>query len=304
MQKSDAKNDDNLLYKNLFSLVLKKINLMLVIILTGASLSLVYSLSLENIYKSKMLLIPSSGEDSLLDNDTLSLLSSTRYNIGNQQVSKSEEGLARIKSYDFFINYFLPNIRLENLIAQKKWVSQSNSIIYDKKIYDSEKNKWTKKTSNKNETPSLQEAYKIYKQILSIQENQLNAFVTISIEHISPYIAKRWLEIILYEVNESMRIADQIQAEKAIIFLNEKSKSVNLQPLRDSLAALLEEEMRTIMLTSSNQLYVFNAIDPPIVPEFKSKPSRALICILGTMLSIILALLAIIAMNFKLILNR
>jgi LPS O-antigen subunit length determinant protein (WzzB/FepE family) len=38
------------------------------------------------------------------------------------------------------------------------------------------------------------------------------------------------------------------------------------------------------MLAQVREEYVFTAIDPAVVPEKKSEPSRALICILITML--------------------
>ena len=38
------------------------------------------------------------------------------------------------------------------------------------------------------------------------------------------------------------------------------------------------------MLAEVRQEYVFKTIDPAVVPEEKSKPSRALICVLGVIL--------------------
>ena len=38
------------------------------------------------------------------------------------------------------------------------------------------------------------------------------------------------------------------------------------------------------MLANVSKDYVFDIIDPPVVPELKSKPSRALIFVLGTLL--------------------
>ena len=52
------------------------------------------------------------------------------------------------------------------------------------------------------------------------------------------------------------------------------------------------------MLASANEDYVFKIIDSPLIPEEKSKPSRALICIFGTILGAFINLI-IILQRFK-----
>ncbi len=57
-----------------------------------------------------------------------------------------------------------------------------------------------------------------------------------------------------------------------------------LVSLDEVFAQLIEEQTKTIMLANVSKDYVFDVIDPPVAPELKSKPSRALICVLGTLL--------------------
>ena len=38
------------------------------------------------------------------------------------------------------------------------------------------------------------------------------------------------------------------------------------------------------MLSQVREEYTFKTIDPAVIPEDKSKPKRALICVLGTLL--------------------
>ena len=52
--------------------------------------------------------------------------------------------------------------------------------------------------------------------------------------------------------------------------------------LDEVFAQLIEEQTKTIMLANVSKDYVFDVIDPPVAPELKSKPSRAVICVLGT----------------------
>jgi LPS O-antigen subunit length determinant protein (WzzB/FepE family) len=52
------------------------------------------------------------------------------------------------------------------------------------------------------------------------------------------------------------------------------------------------------MLTKVRTEYVFKTIDPPIVPEKKAKPKRALICALGTLLGLMLAITVVLIRHF------
>ena len=98
--------------------------------------SVLYALSLPNIYISKTLLMPTSSEESLSSKlgsvSSLAQFSGVRF--ATENVTKSQEAIERIKSLKFFTTYFLPNIKLENIVAQKDWDPELNKIIYDDKI--------------------------------------------------------------------------------------------------------------------------------------------------------------------------
>ena len=123
-----------------------------------------------------------------------------------------------------------------------------------------------------------------------VNEDIKTSFVTVSIEHKSPIIAQRWVDLIISQINESMRISDSNDAKEYINFLSATSQSANIKSLKEVLANLLEDQMQILMLASSNDNYVFKIIDSAIVPEQKAGPSRAIICILGTLLGLMLSL--------------
>ena len=57
---------------------------------------------------------------------------------------------------------------------------------------------------------------------------------------------------------------------------------------------LMKEETQKLALVEAKEFYVYEYIDPPVVMEKKSEPSRALICIIfalfGGMLSVTIVL--------------
>jgi capsular polysaccharide biosynthesis protein len=136
-------------------------------------------------------------------------------------------------------------------------------------------------------------AYKEYLKILDISESNKNSFVSISIKHLSPYIAKDWLNIIIFNINESMREEDKKNANKAITFLSEASSSTNIKTILDKNSLLLENQIQNLMLASSNESYIFKSLDPPFIPEKKSSPARAIICITGFFIGLFCSLVFI-----------
>lgn len=267
----------------------------IIIIITSAIslLALIYSLLLPNIYTSKTTLAPQDSSENISSSigQFSSIAALGGINLPADSATMSQEAIKRITSYSFFSEYFLPNIKLENIMAAESWDPKNDLIIYDNNDFNAEKSTWIRKVKfPKTVIPSNQEAYRKYQDIIKISEDKDTSFVSLSVDHVSPKIAKEWAEIIVNEINSSMQNRDRKRAESSIEFLNDYSKSNNLQALQDAISNLLEIEMQTLMLTSADDSYVYKIIDYPIVPEEKSKPDRLFILISGTLLGFLISL--------------
>ena len=260
-----------------------------------AILSIVISLSFNNIYTSKTLLAPKQDDQTLSSQlrGLSGLAGIAGIGIPNNSSSRSQEAIERIQSFDFFTNDFLPNIELKNLMALKKWDKEQDILIYKSNLYDIKQEKWVESP------PTKQMSYDEYRGILQIDEDDKTGFITISVKHISPKISKKWVDVIIYNINESMRELDKETAKSSIEFLNDSAKSTSVQSVRDAISSLLESQMQKLMLASSDEAYVFKIIDSPIVPEKKSQPNRMLICIFGTLFGAILSILAVLILNSR-----
>ena len=190
----------------------------------------------------------------------------------------------------------LANIHLPDLMAVKSWNSKTNTLAFDESIYDTSSNTWIRDYSYpQQQIPSAQESYEVFKQQVSLSEDKKSGFITISIKHQSPFVAKQWVELVVNEVNAFYRQKDKSESEKSVSYLNQQISMTGLSEIKQVLAQLLQEETKKLTLIEANQYYVFDYIDPPAVMEKKSEPKRALICILsallGGMLSIFLVLI-------------
>ena len=67
-----------------------------------------------------------------------------------------------------------------------------------------------------------------------------------------------------------MRDDAKRRASVSIEFLNDSESKTNIQPLKEAISILLENEIKTLMLASANEDYVFKIIDSPLIPEEKS----------------------------------
>ena len=261
---------------------------------------LVYSLLLPNIYEAKAMLVPvnpSSGIAGALGSYSgLAGIAGISLSAGGDD-GNTAKAIKKIGSLSFFENNILPNIHLPDLMAVKSWNSKTNTLAFDESIYDTNSNTWIRDFSYpQQQIPSAQESFEVFKtKHLSLSEDKKSGFITLSIKHQSPFIAKQWLELVVNEVNAFYRQKDKSESEKAVIYLNQQISITSLSEIKIVIAQLLQEETKKLTLIEANQHYVFDYIDPPAVMEKKSEPKRALICILsallGGMLSILLVLI-------------
>lgn len=286
--------EDEVNLKELLNILINRKKIIFVITSIFSLFSLIFALFLPNTYTSTALLAPSNPQNSL--SSQLSGLSSLAgiagVNIPGEMPNASTEAIERIKSFEFFSNFFISDIKLENLLAAKKWIPSQNKIVYKKNDFDEKQQEWIRDVKfPKSVIPSNQEAYNYFiKNVLEISEDKNTSFVSVSISHYSPYIAEKWLKIIIKNINESMREEDKQNAQNSILFLQDAANETNLQSLNDAISSLLESQMQTLMLASSNEDYIYKIIDSPIIPEEKSGPNKPLIFILGSILGLILSI--------------
>lgn len=297
--------DDEIDIKLFFSIIWQNKKTIISITTFFSILGVIVSLLLPNIYESKAILVPVKQSTSI--SKSLQNYSGLAGFAGISLPSVGEENnsataIVKIGSLSFFKNNFLPNIFLPNLMALKSWNSETNSIFYDDNIYDYSSNLWVRDyTYPQKKIPSPQEAYKVFiENHYNLTEDKKTGFVTLSIKHYSPNIAKKWIEILVYEINNFYRQKDQLESIKAINYLNEQITLNSLSEVKEVIAALLQEEMQKLALIEAKESYVFEYIDPPAAMEKKSEPKRAIICIFSAFLGVILSILIVLIRHYVL----
>lgn len=263
-----------------------------------------YSLLLPNIYESKALLASTSSSNGISNalRGYSGIASLAGVSLpGDGDDSNTAKAIAKISSLSFFESDILPSIFLPNLMALKSWNPKTNSLIYDEAIYIKDSNTWVRNSSKTQKMiPTAQESFRKFNEDhLVISEDNKTGFITISIKHQSPYIAKKWTELIVSQINSFYRQEDKVESEKAVSFLNQKIETTNLSEVKQSVADLLQEEIQKLTLIEANKFYVFSYIDSPAVMEKKSEPARALICILFALMGMLLSTFIVLIKHYS-----
>tara|TARA_X000000368_G_C23050326_1_gene721079 strand:- start:2437 stop:3378 length:942 start_codon:yes stop_codon:yes gene_type:complete len=293
--------DDEIDLSELFHVLWDKIFYIGAITSIFSLISIIYALMLPNIYQSKATLMAveqSSGMSGMVGRYS-GMASLAGISLDSKSGSKDQEAIARIKSFEFFSNNFLPNMKLENLMAVKKWNQASNTLTYYAGDFNSESRQWLRKAKPpRSNIPTAQEAYEEFVEIMSVNKDKKTNLVTLMVEHKSPFIAQQWVEIMINQIDQVMRDQDRQTATKSIEYLNTLAPTVINEDIKKALSALQQEQMKRLMMVEANDNYVFKVLDSPIAAELKSKPRRSLIVIWGTILGMVLSALGVLVFNY------
>ncbi len=275
----------------------------LIIFLTtiAAIISVLYSLSLPNIYRSQALLAPvdsqSQGMSSSLGGLS-SIAGIAGISIPGTGDAKKTEAIAILNSHQFLEEFISSHNLVAPIMASKGWDEESNKLIYNEKLYDPQKNQWLEK-DGKDLKPSIQETVKKFRLMVSSSIDKKNGYLSIFADTYSPYISQQWVELLIEDINKYIMKADLERAEKSLEYLNSQINQTAIPELKQVVAQLIKKEQQTIMLSQSSPEYIFKVIDRPIAPELKLSPKRAIICIVGTITGFMIAVVLALALIFR-----
>ena len=293
--------NDEIDLRELFSVIWQGKWIIIAVTALFAVVSVFYALSLPNIYKSEALLAPASEQKGVgLSGQLGGLAALAGVDLGSgASVDKTALALEIVKSRDFLGRFIEHRIKLEDLMAVENWDLTTDTLIYDKKIYNPDTKQWLREEKPPRQAkPSVQEAYKELSEILVVNQDKATSMVKLSIEHQSPYVAQSWVQMLITDLNQEMKSRDIDEAEKSIAYLQQQISQTNIADLRTALYSLVEEQTKTLMLANVRDEYALKIIDMPIVPEDKAGPARALICLIITFLGGFIGIMLVLGRAF------
>lgn len=275
--------------RELFSIVWEGKWWIIIITFMFAIGSVIYSLSLPDIYRSEATLAPTEEAQgaglSQMAGQLGGLASLAGINFGGSSTDKTTIAIEVLRSRAFIKNFVEKYGILPELMAVEEWI-RDKGIIFDSTIYNSKTKQWVRDVDlPKKPKPSSWEYIEVFREdILEVDKDETTGLVTVKVNHQSPIIAKQWVSLLVEEVNNHMRERDIQEARRSLNYLEKELEQTSLSDMKQVFYQLIEQQTQTIMLASARPEYIFQVLDPAVIPEQKAQPSRALICIIGTFL--------------------
>jgi uncharacterized protein involved in exopolysaccharide biosynthesis len=227
-------------------------------------LAVAFALNSPDVYKAETLLSPANEEKS-----------------GTSSVFNQFGGLAAMAGISIPSDSNVERVlaTLETREFLKKFISSRKllPIIFDE-LWDESSKSW-KEIEGKEELATedgilpLQGAIEVKK--------EKSGLITLSIFWKDPEIAAQWANDLVMQLNEQLRQKAIADSKKRVGYLEHELAKTTLQDMRAVLYNLLESEKQKAMLANVNEDFALEVIDPAVAPEFREKPKRSLIVVLG-----------------------
>jgi len=282
---------DEIDLRELFSVLWAGKKLIAAITALFAVASLIYALSLADEYQASVVVAPADAGGSALGNmagQLGGLASIAGINIGPSENTETLEAMEIMQSWGFIEEFIKTNDLGMSVYAAEDWDKASNSLKLDDELYDIKSNVWliNDEDSDGQRPPTSWELFKQFDKKLKVSQDKTSNLITISIEYYSPQLAKQWVEIFVRSINDFMRDRKLQQVNRNIEYLTAQVEKTAIADMREVFYQIIEEQIKSKMLAEASPEYAFVTVSKAMIPEEKSKPQRALICIVGIVLGV------------------
>ena len=299
---SADKFDDEIDFRELFGVLWSRKSKIIAITTIFAVGSVFYALILPNQYKATALLAPPKFEGGGLSSSLGQLGGIASFAGVKLRGESSESQIAQeiMKSWSFIETFIADNDLGLKVYAAEGWNEDSNSLKINQDKYDTASGKWLIEDSNGNlGPPTSWQLFEKFSKMLSVTEDKNSGLVSLSIEYYSPQIAKEWLDMYLAAINKHMQSRQVAKVSNNIDYLEAQIDKTSIAEMREVFYTIIEEQTKNKMVAEASPDYAFVAVSPSMVPEEKSRPRRALICILGTLLGGILSVVQVLVGHYR-----
>jgi uncharacterized protein involved in exopolysaccharide biosynthesis len=207
-------------------------------------------------------------------NDALGLLEHD-FIIDATPANELDRLLARLRSHSF-VQSFIEKHNLLPLLFPTLWSAETESWV--------------------DSAPDLREAVNIFKSsYLSIRHDESNGLLFISFTTLDPVFSAELANIYSADFNAYVRTLELNQLTTRRLYLENRLSEVQNMEVHRSIYRLLEAQLAVESLLYARENYPLEAIQPAMVPLFKSYPSRKKWTVLAFFAVIFLGIFTVVA---------
>lgn len=287
--------NDIVSFKKLFRIIFRMKWFIMFITMIFAAGSIYLAINKPNVYTAKGIFVPaqsdSGGGLSQLAGQFGGLANMAGISLGGGKGDDNAIAIELLKSRSFLQSFIEKRDILPELLAATNWEQGSDSLVYDKKLYNAEEKKWVRGAPpGKNVIPTPWEGFYQMRSLVDIEYISKKGMIKISLTYLSPKLAKKWLNWLIADLNSYWRLQEKRLAEDSIEYLQRQVDETNNSEMQTIFYSIIAEQTQKILLTEVRKEYLFKTLAPIVIPEEKSAPSRALICAAGTFFGALLSL--------------
>lgn len=259
--------------------------------------SVFYSLSIPDQYKATALLAPAKSDGGGLSGalgKLGGLASLAGVDIGSGESTEAQVAQEIMRSWSFIEGFLESNNLAIDVYSSVGWDKKSNKLLRSDGIYDPVSESWASGVK----PPSSWELYRAFIDRVVVTRDDETGWISVAIEHYSPHVAKRWLDLYVVAINEHMQQRKMAKVTRNIEYLEAQIKKTSITEMQEVFYSIIQEQVKTKMLAEASPEYVFVAVSPSMLPEEKSQPNRGVMCIFGTLLGGMLSVLIVLVMHY------
>ena len=294
--------DDEIDLRELFAVLWAGKIKIIVITAVFAVASVIYALSVPNQYKATALLAPAQSDGGGLSGalgQLGGLASLAGVSLGGGESGEGQIAQEIMKSWSYIEGFIADNDLAVELAAVQGWSKGSNELQINDSVYDTENKQWlVENEAGVTGPPSSWSLFQAFSGRLTVSEDKMSGLVSVSFEYYSPQVAKQWVDMYVESINRFMQQRQVDKVTRNINYLQEQIEKTSIAQMQEVFYTIIEEQTKNKMLAEASPEYAFVAVGPSMVPELKSQPKRALICILGALLGGMLSVLMVLIMHY------
>ena len=261
------------------------------------SLTIIYTLSVPNSYKSSVILAPQvqSSKSSLGGLSALAGMAGVSLDGGSMDAYNS---LKTVINDDGFEKMLVEKYNLSEKLSPKAMDKHLVFALGVRTFYDFFHA--TNKKDDRSKDEIEYDTIKKLKKIVSISSDKKSGAITLSVVLPDRFLAKKLLEIYLHESINYLRKIDMLEINKKLHYYKNELANTNDIELKTQISQLISALIQKKVLSSASEFYIVKEITKPEVAfiKDKTKPKRALIVIVAFITSIILGIFGVFFIEF------
>lgn len=293
MKNTEKFDNADILIRDIWLVMLGSLKKILLLTSTITLLTVIYSLSLNNIYQSKAVYLLKEDIQYSSKQDISGLVP---FNIGTKDNYHMNYIKSVLKSRDFFKTLYLNDNFIINTQAASGYNEVTKEIIYDESLVNLSKKEWL--TANgESLKPLFGQSFKNFNDNFSSNIDLGEGKISLSFNHYSPYYSKEALLMINDNLNSYIRIIKSAEVMERKDFLDIELKKTSIPYIKNNLSQLMLNEIeKQVFYSNSGNIY-FDTIDKPSHGE-RFAPKRTLMVFYSIVLGFIFSSTLLIVINF------